>query len=851
MPTNFDAATQYQGRPKYVGEEIKDVLKHFRNLNIQVGRDKFGNLKFKKNAKGKYLDKDGNPIQLPNTTNRQYIREPFVEPPGVNPRSNPRVRQDLEDAHNAAENQKEKEFNDRLGNEGFERKRLWNAQSGFFPEPDEQYNKRITNLLEKAGAQTFEEPKPRPRFPVEDLVEDLAPEERTAAGEAEKLRRDADYKFKSDSAHTRLGNLLNPGEVANEISADASRLIPDRQRIFKDLMEKANEDYQDLLDSKVNPQFLTSGGWGGGTHSTLVRQAREKSSKDLQRNIRDWAGKDLSQANSEAFKIADMKNQNILNRENIEQNKFRQRVGAQQLLSQVGATKRQLGQTKKDTAHREFRADVEYPYKNLEREANLLQGYQNMVPYETTSINNPGSYAVNNPSNHSVNAGLLFQGAGMLGRAQNQGGGFAKGGSVEKYAPGGQPSYSGPMQRPKMIDLVSSKVQQNHPMSKGLFDNLDLESNRPNPTDAELPSMNSPELNHIRQHAQNLEKKTETPFWDALGAFGAGMKGRNANEMIQSGQGKAWDAFNDSYKSRDARENKIIDLNAAIQKTRDLQFQRTMDVRSKNDRIKIDMIKANAADKRASNAEARGDRSLDLNERRLDQDRDIAELRYNQENNKKENPSISIDGKNFIPNQALKFTPADTNQIGKIEEEVQALEKKKQIYNDLKQHTKEHKGVFPTTPIGRGIYNWTPNISDFSRKHARNLTAAVTNEVPKGPLTRDKRLFAERAKPTEADTPEAVIDFSEHGERVVNEALEPKLLARKYAAYNIPPRITYGAYEAWVNNNKEGNFEDYLSAILEGKPVGKSSSSHDMPSNDLSSLETENAALEEKLKSLK
>src|ERR1700733_108757 len=150
----------------------------------------------------------------------------------------------------------------------------------------------------------------------------------------------------------------------------------------------------------------------------------------------------------------------------------------------------------------------------------------------------------------------------------------------------------------KASPQVMQKLHQYHPnimpQIQNLFSGHDLEMNKPLPSDQDLRMMNTPETQAIHNRIGKLERTQSTPFWDMLMGMGQGMLKSGAKDtvgMLMGGGDQAIEAFKDSKKGAEAREDKILDLNQMIQSTRQQQLDREMQYRHQRDVLNTNRIK--------------------------------------------------------------------------------------------------------------------------------------------------------------------------------------------------------------------------------------------------------------------
>lgn len=174
---------------------------------------------------------------------------------------------------------------------------------------------------------------------------------------------------------------------------------------------------------------------------------------------------------------------------------------------------------------------------------------------------------------------------------------------------------------------------------------------------------------------------------------------------------------------------------------------------------------------------------------------------------------VIIGGKTLRSQQKLGLSPQDQMQARKNDEALTKLESREAPYDETLQFLESN------TPSTGWIAEHTPDISDKARQYQRNLSSMVSSVVAPGVMTKAKLDFAKQQKPSQMDSPTAVKEFAAKGKKVIEEDKEPLMLAQQYRTYGIPDRITLGAYKEWVKNEKEGDFDDYLKAILEGGEI--------------------------------
>lgn len=166
------------------------------------------------------------------------------------------------------------------------------------------------------------------------------------------------------------------------------------------------------------------------------------------------------------------------------------------------------------------------------------------------------------------------------------------------------------------------------------------------------------------------------------------------------------------------------------------------------------------------------------------------------------------------------LSPQDLSQLKTIEKNKELNESKKYGYKEMADFLKNQKeiGELPSTGA---IAKYTPNVSDLSKEYERRLEKMVSGELPSGVLTNAKLAFAKGLKPTELDSPEVVEKFAKVGKEHYGDLIERDQVATDFAAYNIPPRISFAAYDQWKKNGKEGDISEYVQAILEGGSTPK------------------------------
>lgn len=583
MP-EFDATTQFAYKPAHVSDMARKINEVSKNRFLRYTRDQLGRLKFVKNAFGQYLDKNGNVVLYNGTpvTDADWKRDENKKKPDETP---------------------------------------------------EQYHRSVEKRFFGAlGAVPLEEFKPREAYPHE-RIEEFSPYQNQILQDAKNLQRSAT----ESKARPLLENLSVPGATTKETISNAQQLMNPYQDLFNAWEEQSREKFKKRLEKEINPAFRASRTWGSGPHRKLQHEALRENERDLRLNQSQFIQQSMKDAYDRGDKETERHLSVIRDRKNDEENIFKKQVAALGVGESLANQRQQLGQKNKSMAYEEWLKHQEYEDKRAKELSDITMGFQHSVPSELTQLNMGTHPSLTQPSSNTTNAGLAFMGASMLGKQGQQGAHFAEGGTTKMPSkkshfgtqtpilPALQESFLGPVKTLSPLDIVKNKVNRNHSHSAGisdLFASHPLEMEKPSSTDAELPHLNTPEVGRMRKHATNLENTPHTPFWDALGGFGAGMlrsKGKNTSEMISGGGAEAWDTFNKSYTDKEAREDKITDLNKAIQDTRQIQLDREMKYRHEKDTLNIDKIKANADFKKDERRYDQDERKIAQEERKIAQ----------------------------------------------------------------------------------------------------------------------------------------------------------------------------------------------------------------------------------------
>jgi hypothetical protein len=181
---------------------------------------------------------------------------------------------------------------------------------------------------------------------------------------------------------------------------------------------------------------------------------------------------------------------------------------------------------------------------------------------------------------------------------------------------------------------------------------------------------------------------------------------------------------------------------------------------------------------------------------------------------------IQIGEKTIKPRNKTGLSPQDLSQLKTIEKNKELNESKKYGYKEMVDFLKNQReiGELPSTGT---LAKYSPNVSDLSKEYERRLEKMVSGELPSGVLTNAKLAFAKGLKPTELDSPEVVEKFAKVGKEHYGDLIERDQVATDFAAYNIPPRVSFAAYDQWKKNGKEGDISEYVQTILEGASAPK------------------------------
>lgn len=570
MPGDFDTSTSVHGRGLASHQFNQLLMSLAHDLSFSYVRDKNGNVRFKKNAAGKIVDKEGKVINLPEPMMHQL---------------------------------------DAIETGDLSKLDLYKLPG----ETNEQYLKRGVDLFAgEYNAIPIEKLNSYQKYGGERLQEFL-PEQEALFRDAEQFPQMASQS----NIRPQQEAMAVPGATADEAISTSQKFMAPYQDLFNSWKNKSSEEFKDRVNKEINPQFVKSGSWGSGGHRALLQKTLEKNQQNLQDKEADYLSKAMQDALHRGDSDTARRLESLKGLRSDEENEFKKKLAVHGIRENIGEKKQRHGQHKKDFAYEEAVREKEYPMEQAIKLTNLSQGLAQNAPSEITTMNVGSHPSLSQPSRSSIEGAQGMLMGSMLGKTGAQmmpQQFFNEGGSIDHYEAGGstsmfnlfpQKSYLAPK---SPLDLVKSKVNKNH--SHGvmdLFAGQPMEMDKGRPTDQEI-NLNTPEVNRMREHAANLGKTQATPFWDALGGYAAGMlgsKGKNTAEMMMGGGEKALDAFNKSYSDKEKREDKITNLNKAIQDTRQIQMDREMNYRQIRDTLNINKTKANAADRRAASSEGR------------------------------------------------------------------------------------------------------------------------------------------------------------------------------------------------------------------------------------------------------
>lgn len=351
-----------------------------------------------------------------------------------------------------------------------------------------------------------------------------------------------------------------------------------------------------------------------------------------------------------------------------------------------------------------------------------------------------------------------------------------------------------------------------------------------------LPEVKTNELEQqLMEHYQNLNRPSDEKeaLLSAVAKLGSDIQRRHGQLPIAEPFVEAYHHKKNSDQERQAR---AVNLMQQIQQSRMKQQELLADLEYKNKHLE-------------SNERIHG--MTHSEQKRHNQ---AMESYHAASLSGKNTPEEIILGNRVIkPKHKVALTPQDRMQLKELEKRYEDYNLKKKPYENIEHFLSENKeGNAPSTGW---LAENTPNISDKARAYQRLLKDAVSAGAPPGVLTNAKLKLAEETKASERDSPEAVMEFAKTRKAAWEKSIKPLELVREYAAYDIPPRITLGAYQQWEKNGRKGNFEDYISNILEGNPISQSYEepqtyqSHKLTADDI--MNNSNLSKEQKIQHLK
>lgn len=822
MAGEFDQTTQFQGRPLWSAQEVKKYAELNRNLLFRKALDKLGRLKVRKNTKGEIIDKEGKVIPLspqlhaylrdvptgtPGEARKKLETFPSLIRSGVHyepqmqrvqqvrellrrSRQGDQIATKLLDempfdvaGPRSANTQIESEYNT-MRNQALidkynEEAAKYNAETGAGTEGEKPVSytpEEIENLnqeLLRAGVEPIEEAVPYQPYPKQ-RYEGLSDRQKALMNEAEDLR------------------VTNPETRERLIEAATSEKHPYQKR-FEALASEAEEGLQRRLKNQIDPRFISSGMWRSGKRQSAHEHARSEMEKHL---LREQAKMEAE----EFHKYKDQQAQALRDLANFEQQESKNKLINFDVRQQLANREQQLAQQARDFEHEEHVKAQAYPVEQLQRAVNLSSGYQQNVPTVTDVLRAGSNPAANQPSMSSVLGGMAMSAAPMLSRLGQPQQGYADGGHILSNA------QMSPSQNIVNKKLNSKIAREHSPGLADLFSNMPMEITKPMPTDADMQMMNTPEMQRYKQHIGNLQNAPKANLWDYVGGVGAGMLGsggKNTTEMLMGGGKGGYDAYNAALAADSAREDKITNLNKAIQDTRQTQIDREMKYRLNKDQMMFNRAKESA--------------HMSLAERRMAQaERHHAENLLNKEavlQAKNAPQTIDIGDVEINPKRKIGLTPQDRLLLKQNEKLKEEYKDKGKGSKHMLSFLKEHEQDLPSTGY---FAHYTPNLSNKSREYKRTLEEMVQGETGGGPLTGAKLEFAHGLKPTELDSPEKVEKFAKRSDEFYQNKIDKIEAEELFSSYDIPPRITGAAYEMWRKDGKKGNLTEYVKGILEG-----------------------------------
>lgn len=570
-----------------------------------------------------------------------------------------------------------------------------------------------------------------------------------------------------------------------------------KQNVIDPLRKEAEINFLEEIMPHVKGQFAASGAYHSGARQNELRKFAEKTQNQLMRDI----GRLYHQGQESAFAKANEQNERQMQAAQIAGNaakaqqeahvrnaEARRNLGLIQkeskkhdiaAVSQFATQHQQQLQNEMNAKQQAYLESQMEPHVRLGRYADAVAGIPSTSSMQVNAHRGP---APNPPSPYNVVPGLLGQVFGL----QNQPAPFKKGGSVNnKYAtPEG---------------LVNTAVNE----YKQFADSV-----QPQKYDQEIEDLTTGFRNYKIDPIQNWVQHVS-----------AQMLANNREDPLSNLGRGAIVAEENMMKHRDsmlAAREKAANLYGAMNESRRNQQQLIGDYTQKyaaNSETRRHNSAMEAL-KKQENEIKRLKNSLGASPKeKLDMEYKLAQIDALRGKNIPQ--TIEIGDVIINPKRKIELSSPDLTQLKQIEKNRELNASKLHGYDEMVKFLQKQEGKdnLPSTGI---IAKYTPNVSDLSKEYERHLEKMVSGELPSGVLTNAKLAFAKGLKPTELDSPEKVKKFAEIGKEHYEELVRRDQIAEDLSAYNIPPRVSFAAYDQWKKNKFKGEVVDYVKAILEG-----------------------------------
>lgn len=582
---------------------------------------------------------------------------------------------------------------------------------------------------------------------------------------------------------------------------------PYQRNVIDALRSEARQNFLEDVLPNIHGNFTAAGAFHSGAHNAELHKFAQKSQLQLNREIAKMlhqnhegsltraaehsdrtmnaahlmgnAEKAAQEANLKAAEAA--RNQGIFNKEIAKHDAAS--------ISQL-AHQQQVQEQNAINARREAESEAQLePLLRVERYANAVAGHpapvQMGVSAHQASRPTP-------PNPYNVGAGILGQMAGLHQQAHQ---GHKKGGTVKrKFADGG--NVNG-------FHALGQQVQPSH------YDH-EIESLASGLKNYRVQPMQN-WLQHVS--AQMLANNRGDPLSNmGIGAMRAEEHMNHHRDRMLDSQAKAANLYNAMNKSRQDQQSLLADYEHR-QEARDEQRRHNNAVEG----LQAQKIRQQMMHQMAGPSEMQ---QLNLEHKRAQ----IDALK-----SKNEPQEIQIGDTVIKPKMKISLTPQDRMVLEKIRKERGEDETRRQPYLDMLHFLEEHKNKkdLPSTGvIAAHSPEWA--LSDTDLEFRRKQASVVKGGILPGQRGKAFLEQAKEEKPTSRSKLENHEKFSKEYKLYWDDKIERNALAEDYAStYEIPPRITFTAYDRWAKDGKKGNFTDYIQAILEQKGMPSSRGSDD------------------------